>query len=137
MLAISRGMPVTFDILDENTAGHRRAAGRFVSESTATTLREVIRVRIQQEVERFNQSEADVFQGLLQPEETERILNGVRSTHRLLDWEKQFSNAIRAFEGNGFLVLVDGRQITELDERISLEPQSQVTFLKLVPLIGG
>ena len=35
------------------------------------------------------------------------------------------------------MVLVDDRQITELDETIHLTEQTKVTFLKLVPLIGG
>lgn len=41
------------------------------------------------------------------------------------------------FERNGFLVLVDGRQVSELDERIELRADSEVEFVKLVPLVGG
>ena len=130
-------MPTIFDILDETTSGDRREAGTLACESSATTLREIIRLRVQREVERFNAAESEPFLGLLQPEETERVLNGVRPTHRTLDWERQYAHAIRAFEGNGFLVLVNDRQILDLDESIALEPQTRVTFLKLVPLIGG
>jgi hypothetical protein len=130
-------MPIAFDILDETTSGECRDAGTFTSESSATTLREMIRLRVRQEVDRFNHSESPVFQGFIQPEETERILNGARPTHRPLDWEKQYASAIGAFQGNGFLVLVDDRQIMGLDETIHLEPQTRITFLKLVPLIGG
>jgi hypothetical protein len=130
-------MPVTFDVLDETTAGDRRGAGRFASESARTTLREIIRLRVQQEVDRFNQSESEVFRGLVQPEETERLLNGVRPSHRFLDLEKQLKTAIAAFQSNGFLVMVNDCQVTELDEVIELQPETQVTFLKLVPLIGG
>ena len=129
-------MPVNFSILDETTSGERSDAGMFVCDSASTTLRDLIRIRVQQEVERFNSSDARKFRGLIQPEETERILNG-EPPHRLLDWEKQYSNAIAAFQTNGYLVLVDDRQIMELDETVSLEPQTKVTFLKLVPLIGG
>lgn len=130
-------MSVTIDILDETTAGDRRGAGTFSCDSVSTTLRDIIRLRIQQEVDRYNHSDTGVFQGLIQPGETERILNGARPSHRLLDWEKQYATAIGAFQGNGFLVLVDDRQITELDEPIHLQPQTKITFLKLVPLIGG
>jgi hypothetical protein len=55
----------------------------------------------------------------------------------LLDWQKQFAKAIASFNGNGFLVFIDDRQINDLDEAIHLTPETQVTFLKLVPLIGG
>src|SRR5580700_6914000 len=100
-------MPATFEIFDETTGGGRRGAGTFACESAATTVREIIRFRVQQEVERFNQSDAEVFQGILQPGETERILNGERPSYRFLDWETQYDKTVRAFQSNGFLVLID------------------------------
>ena len=129
-------MALTLAILDETTSGKQRSAGDFCFDAQTLTLRELIRRRVQQEVERFNRWEIEVFRGLVQPEETERILNGVRE-RPVLNWEKQFDKAIAAFEGNGFLVLVDGRQLIDLDQEVHLTPQTQVTFLKLVPLIGG
>ncbi|SPF55594.1 conserved hypothetical protein [Candidatus Sulfopaludibacter sp. SbA4] len=129
-------MALTISILDETTAGERRTAGAFQFDTPALTLREIIRRRLQQEVERFNRTQPEIFRGLVQPEEIERTLNGVRE-RRPLDWEKQFEKALAAFRGNSLMVLVDGRQITELDETIHLTEQTKVTFLKLVPLIGG
>jgi hypothetical protein len=79
-----------------------------------------------------------VFQGLVQPEGTERVLNGyVVRTPRRIDPETQTALAERAFAGNGFLVLVGGRQVTDPDEEIELPLGTEVTFLKLVPLAGG
>jgi hypothetical protein len=129
-------MALTLSIFDETTSGKRRSAGDFCFDTETLTLRELIRRRVQQEVERFNQSDVQVFQGLVQPRETERILNGVRQ-RPVLDWEKQYAKAITAFQSNGFLVLVDGRQITDLDQSLQLTTQTKVAFLKLVPLIGG
>ena len=77
-----------------------------------------------------------MFQGLIQPHETERILNGVRE-RLAIDWEKQYAKALSAFNSNGFLLFVDDEQITDLDEMIRLTPQTRVSFLKLVPLVGG
>jgi len=91
---------------------------------------------VQQEVERFNQSDSEVFQGLIQPEETERLLNPARQ-RRTLDCGKQYAKALAAFRANGFLVLVDGCQITGLDQTVRLTPQTEVAFVKLVPLVGG
>lgn len=45
--------------------------------------------------------------------------------------------ALRAFAGNGLLVLVGDRQVTELDEEVELSAGTEVTFLRLVPLVGG
>ena len=72
--------------------------------------RELIRCRIQEEVKRYNESPTEVFHGLVQPEESERILNGFRlRTSRVLNWEVQFERACSSFVRNGFLLIVDGR----------------------------
>jgi len=80
-------MPLTLSIVDETTADERCSAGAFQFDATLT-LRELIRVRIQREAKRFNDNESEVFRGLVQPEESERILNGVRQ-RPMLDWENQ------------------------------------------------
>ena len=129
-------MPLTLSILYETTAGERCSAGAFQFDDATLTLRELIRVFVQEEVKRFNETGAEVFRGLVQPDESERILNGVRE-RPVLDWEKQYAKAITAFKGNGFLVLLDDRQIADLDETLHLTAQSKLTFLKLVPLMGG
>jgi hypothetical protein len=129
-------MPFALSLHDETTAGESRSAGTFQFDRTNLTLREIIRLRVQQEVARFNEAEYEVFRGLVQPEESERILNGVR-TRPILDWQKQSAKAIAAFHGNGFLVLLDDRQIVDLDEALDITSQSKIAFLRLVPLIGG
>ncbi len=129
-------MPLTLPILDETTSGKRHDAGLFQFDGAPLTLREIIRLRVQQEVERFNAAGHEVFRGLVQLEESERILNGVRE-RPVLDWQKQYAKAIASFQGNGFLVLLDDRQVTDLDETLRLTAASKITFLRLVPLIGG
>jgi hypothetical protein len=44
--------------------------------------------------------------------------------------------ALAAFQPNGF-VLLNGRQVTELDERIVVTDPMDVGFMKLRPLVGG
>jgi hypothetical protein len=129
-------MALTLSIVDETVSGKPRCAGDFHFDAESLTLRELIYRRVQQEVERFNRSDVEVFQGLVEPEEIERILNGVRE-RPVLDWEKQVAKALTAFRGNGFLVLVDDRQITDLDQTLHLTAETKVAFLKLVPLVGG
>jgi hypothetical protein len=129
-------MPLTLSVHDETTSGQSRSAGIFQFDNASLALRDIIRLRVQHEVARFNAADHEVFQGLVQPEESERILNGVR-TRPVLDWQTQFAKAIAAFKGNGFLVLLDDRQIMDLDETLNLTAQSKITFLRLVPLVGG
>jgi hypothetical protein len=56
---------------------------------------------------------------------------------RSIDPEKQFEMAIKAFYSNGFIVLLDDRQVDELEDEIEVRPDTTITFLKLVPLVGG
>jgi len=129
-------MPLTLTIQDETTAGERRSAGAFHFDGSSMTVRELILSRVRQEVERFNSSETEVFRGLVEPGESERVLNGARK-RPVLDCEQQYRKAIAAFRANGFLVIVDDRQIFDLDESFPVTAQSKISFLRLIPLIGG
>ncbi|HRX84992.1 MAG TPA: hypothetical protein P5572_08240, partial [Phycisphaerae bacterium] len=65
-------------------------------------------------------------------------LNGYRLKHpRQVDWQKQYEVALESFTRNGFLVLVNDRQVDRLDEVVELTRDTTVTFLRLVPLVGG
>ena len=103
-----------------------------------TTARELIRERINQEVQAYNQKMPEVFRGLVAPTEAERVLNGFRlRTTRSIDPEKQCSLAMQAFEQNSFILLVDDQQVSDLDQQIELHSSTSVVFLKLTPLVGG
>jgi len=79
-----------------------------------------------------------VFQGLVQPTDTERALNGYKLRKpRQLDWHEQFAKSLEAFDRKRFLLLVGDRHVEDLDEELMLEADTRITFLKLVPLVGG
>ncbi|MFI7320311.1 hypothetical protein [Streptomyces venezuelae] len=98
---------VTF--VDETTSGERRSAGELEVEEERLALRELIRRRVLHEVEA--KAEADSA--------------------------RQVERVVEAFGRNGLLVLVGDRQVTDLDENIVLTSGTEVTFLRLVPLVGG
>jgi hypothetical protein len=124
--------------VDETTSGSRSDGWGLEIAEERLSVRELIRRRVFQEVAEYNARTPEVFQGLVQPEDTERVLNGYAlRTPRRIDPEKQSELALKAFAGNGFLVLVGDRQVTELDEEIELALGTEVTFLKLVALVGG
>ncbi|HJZ48711.1 MAG TPA: hypothetical protein VKE41_16150 [Roseiflexaceae bacterium] len=102
------------------------------------TVRELIRTRVEQEVAAFNQQQTEYFQGLIQPTAAELTLNGYRMPrqHRV-DPVEQVERALAAFERNGFVILVDEEQVERLDDIVVLGSTTIVTFLKLVPLVGG
>jgi hypothetical protein len=127
-------------IRDETTASLGKTEHTFTVHVSGEkiSIRELIRQRVYQEVEEFNNRQPAVFRMLVQPNETERTLNGFKfHKPRLVDPETQYEKAIEAFVGNGFIVLVDDHQVESLDAEISLRPETSVTFLKLVPLVGG
>jgi hypothetical protein len=132
-------MSATLVIRDETSAGE--STGELVLEflTERITVRELIRSRVYQEVQDHNlKSNQTVFRGLVQPTDTERELNGYRLRQpRQIDWKTQYDTALKSFEKNGFLVLVDDQQVESLDDEIVITPQTQISFLKLVPLVGG
>lgn len=125
-------------IRDETAAG--RPTGNVVTVDLAgtITLRELIRLRIREEVARYNAAPTDRFQGLVRPVEAEEDLNGYRMRgRRRIDWARQADAAVEAFARNGFFVLVGDRQVEDIDEELSLDEASDVAFVRLVPLAGG
>jgi DNA-binding Lrp family transcriptional regulator len=126
-------------ILDEAPSGEKFGTRKLQIAAENFTLRMLIERRIKEEVEEFNRKQSEtVFTGFIQPTETERVLNGYRlKARRELSWENQYQKALEAFRKNGFFVIVDGHQVEDLDEVIPLRENSEVHFLKLVPLVGG
>ena len=107
-------------------------------ESPRLTLRELIEDRVRREVQTFNEHRPDVYRGLVQPEESEQILNGYRMKRvRELDPEQECARAVKAFENNAFLVFAGGKQLDSLEDEIDLESAGELEFVRLIPLIGG
>lgn len=102
------------------------------------TVRELIRSRIYQEVQDYNQKGLEYFRGLVEPTNAERVLNGYKlKQRRKIDWQEQFDRALEAFSRNGFFVLVGDRQAESLDQEFEVKVDTEVSFVKLVPLVGG
>ena len=126
------------------TVSDRTAAGKLVGSIELPdlperfTVRELIRTRVREEVARHNLGPGKLFTGLVQPDGARRTAGGYAVDHpRRVDWQRQADVAIDAFGRNGFFILVDGRQVTELDEELRMTGTTDVTFIKLTPLIGG
>jgi hypothetical protein len=134
-------MPTALKIRDETTLSLGGDDERdFILDvpDERITVRQLIRARVYREVHDYNLDQPEYFHGLIQPSDAERSLNGFKMRkRRSIDPEKQFELAERAFYTNGFILLVDGRQLDELEEEIEVRPDTTVTFLKLVPLVGG
>ncbi len=128
----------TVTILDEWTPGGGATEWALELLTERVTVRELIRSRVYQEVTEYNARQAGLFRGLVQPRDAERTREGFRlRSPRRIDWTEQYESALDAFARNGFLLLVDDRQVTDLDAEIELRHDTDVSFLRLVPLVGG
>jgi hypothetical protein len=131
-------MAATLIIHDETSSGQRTNTFSLDCLTERLSVRELIRARIYQEVQDYNQKEPEYFRGLVEPADAERVLNGYKiKAKRKIDWEEQFKRAVEGFERNRFFVLVGDRQAEDLDEQFEVKVDSEVSFVKLVPLVGG
>ena len=132
-------MATTLTIRDETTAGQATDALSLEFLTERITVRELIRSRVYQEVKDHNAKTGQTFfKGLVQPTDAESELNGYKLHRpRQLDWKRQYEVALESFERNGFLILINDKQAEGLDQNIEIETGTTVSFLKLVPLVGG
>lgn len=119
-------------------------AGKIISEinislkSNRVTVKEIIEARVIAEVDRYNAKLPEYFQGLVQPTHAEKTLNGYKMKERKkVDPEKQIYIALDSFLKNGYFILIDNFQAHDLEQQVDIKPATQLSFVKLTPLVGG
>ena len=104
---------------------------------TTLLVRELIAYKVRQEVE-----ECLAYQRLglsgeyLTPEE---LLRAVGLTAGIMPGAvtDEIGRAQQAFAARAYMIVVDNRRVWTPDEVLMLHPQSQVEFIKILPLVGG
>jgi hypothetical protein len=131
-------MPATLTVRDDTTSGGEIHSFPLEFPTERITVRELIRERVYQEVQDYNRREPEYFRGLVQPTDAEQTLNGFKIRKaRQIDWKMQFDKATEAFQRNGFFILIDDKQADTLDDEFTIGHDTQVSFVKLTPLVGG
>ncbi|MCB1160665.1 MAG: hypothetical protein KDK45_24405 [Leptospiraceae bacterium] len=131
-------MPVTIQFKDETLNGVILQTFRIPIVFEKASVEEIIRTRVLREVEKYNETIAEYYNGLVQPDDAERTLNGFRMKKRKkIDPEKQCKEAIQGFENNAFILLYNNQQVDKLDEVLSIDENTEISFIKLTPLVGG
>jgi hypothetical protein len=113
-------------------------------EPTDMSLRSLLTHLVRAEVSAFEtrQSQRRLLQ-ILSPEQIQLGLEQgkVESGGSELDQKVEVDNAVevalQAFEDGLYFVFIDDQQIEGLDAIAPLTPNSQLLFLRLVPLVGG
>jgi hypothetical protein len=124
-------MSATLVLRDESPSGTLLRTRTLDCVEEEITVRDLITRRVREEVRDYNRIAARgaSFTGLVRPEAVDAPGE--------IDWEAQRDVALHAFTTNGFFVLVGDRQVESLDERIRIGLGTEVSFVKLVPLVGG
>lgn len=131
-------MATTLTIHDETTSGQKTNTFTIDCLTERLTVRDLIKARIYQEVQDYNLKQPEYFRGLVEPTQAERVLNGYKlKVRRKIDWQEQYQRALEAFDRNGFFVLVGKKQAESLDQEFEVKVDTEVSFVKLVPLVGG
>ena len=101
------------------------------------TVQDLIAHKVRQEVEEFlTYQRPDVSGEYLTPEELLRVTTsssrGVTGT--ALD---EIARAQQAFTARAYMIVVDNQRAWEPDTLLTLHPETQVEFIKILPLVGG
>jgi hypothetical protein len=129
---------ITLSIADENFSGKLIRAINIGFASETVTVKDIIEARVSQEVEQYNNKLPDFYNGLIEPSDAEKTINGYKlRSKKTIDAEKQVYVALDAFQKNGFFVLIDNLQATSLLQVVHLRESTHISFVKLTPLVGG
>ena len=109
------------------------------------TLRDLIARVVRSEVRAFRQrqEERKVFRALTARQIAEGAEKGMIESGgsevplQPVDEDEAVATACQAFEDGLFLVVIDGEDQREIDREVHVQPDSQVTFVRLTLLAGG
>ena len=129
---------ITISIQDENFSGAVLQQVEVGFASDTVTIKDIIEARVRQEVDLYNKKLPDYFNGLIEPSDAEKTINGYKlRSRKMIDGEKQVYVALDAFLKNAFFVLVDNEQCESLEQTVKLTTNTHIGFVKLTPLVGG
>lgn len=131
-------MPATVVVRDESLSGEVTNELSLEFESRSVSVRELIRARVYQEVSDYNAGVSTSFRGLVQPQGSTVVRDGyLLKERRSIDWNEQFAKALEAFQAGRIIVIAGERQVETLEEEVGIDSGCSVSFLRLVPLVGG
>jgi hypothetical protein len=132
-------MSVVLKTVDQVLGAPLAEGPQLTFEVGSITARELVRARVELEVDRHNSNAPQHGTvSLVTPAPEERALNGARTPQRrLLNAERQIEVALEAVRKRRVVILFNGAQVNDLDAPLVVTPISEARFLKLVPLVGG
>ena len=130
--------PFTVRIKDETAGGKTTGEIDVRFNTELISVKDIIKAKVTAEVEAYNNKMPEYFNGLVQPNEAEKTINGFKlKQKRKIDAEKQCYTALDAFNKNAYFVLIDNIQADSLEQMIVINKNTEISFIKLTPLVGG
>ena len=117
--------------------GQRTSHVRLTLPVATLTVQELIAHKVRQEVEEFfTHQRPDVSGEYLTPEE---LLGVTTSASREVTGtaSDEIARAQQAFAARAYMIVVDNQRVWEPDTLLTLRPETQVEFIKILPLVGG
>lgn len=131
-------MNITITAKDETFSGKILNEVLLHFKSEKVLVKDIIKERVLKEVENYNNKLPQYFNGLVEPTDAEKTLNGYKlKPKKLIDGEKQVYVALDAFLKNGYFLLIDDIQAESLEDEVIISNDIKISFIKLTPLVGG
>lgn len=136
-------------LLTDEIGGKVYSVGEVRLLKPVITVRELIGVRVDLELEAYRNREAEIRSGASAGISSRELqLNGADKALRPSLFvacgageaparDRMIEAAEQGFLRNRFFILLDDRQAEDLDDQLELDKTGQVTFLQLTPLQGG
>jgi hypothetical protein len=116
----------------------------WIQTNQIPTLRDLLTAVVQAEVSAFEGRQADRrLTHILSTEQIDKgmeqgkITAGQSELDQAVDVAKAIENALQSFTDGFYCVFIDEEQQMELSDPVILKPNSQMMFLRLMPLVGG
>jgi len=111
---------------------------------SAATLRDLIGHVVRAEVADFKERQAEkrLLKALTTKEMAEGLARGKidaggRDLDQVVDPDQAVAVALQAFADGLYLVVLDDRELRDLDDPVVLRPDSRVCFIRMAMLAGG
>lgn len=137
----SEPLLMTYDVALKDQINARPAQVSLVlswRESVPMRLSDLIRERVILEWDRRSDAANSAARPLVESAVgRDTVSPGARQDGVRMSRDDTVALALRGFGHNAFLVIVNDQQVTDLDAEIRLAPDTDITFVRLVPLVGG
>lgn len=125
------------EITDTTVAGVVLNKVSFDLINESPTLENIIRQRVVSEVMAYNKTLGEIFYGLVQPINSVNLSNGYKMNEaKNINAKKQVFMAVEGFKNNNYIVLINDKQMVDLNEEVSVNSETKIQFIKLTPLYG-